>query len=191
MIELRSNRRQEAAMKSVWSVALVVLLLACSLSVSAQSGFDWPCWRGPDHNGVSRETEWNPKALNNPKALWTADVGMGYADVAIKENRLYTTGLKNGSTMLSCLTADEGRLLWETVVKGSNPSQATPATDGKSVFFLASDGVLASVDAATGSLRWKRDLVSEYGAVKPYYRFAGSPVIEGDLLLAELEQDFS
>jgi outer membrane protein assembly factor BamB len=39
------------------------------------------------------------------------------------------------------------------------------------------------LEAETGKLRWKKDLVSEYDVVKPYFGFGGSPVIEGDLII--------
>ena len=55
-------------------------------------GYDWPRWRGPDGNGVSKETGWDPKALENgPKILWRTNVGYGYSNVAIEDGRLYTT----------------------------------------------------------------------------------------------------
>jgi outer membrane protein assembly factor BamB len=39
------------------------------------------------------------------------------------------------------------------------------------------------LDTRNGRLRWKKDLVAEYGAVKPTHGFAGPPVVQGDLLL--------
>ena len=63
-------------------------------SVSETTGFDWPRWRGPDGNGVSRETEWNPKALEKgPKILWRNYVGIGYSNVAIKKQPSIYNGL--------------------------------------------------------------------------------------------------
>ncbi|UCF98381.1 MAG: PQQ-binding-like beta-propeller repeat protein [Spirochaetaceae bacterium] len=55
--------------------------------------------------------------------------------------------------------------------------------DGRNVYGLNKNGVLYCLKKGTGGLRWKRDLVSEYGAVQPYYGFAGSPVVVGDLLV--------
>ena len=40
---------------------------------------DWPSFRGPDHNGVSRETGWTANwPLEGPKQLWKAKVGTGF-----------------------------------------------------------------------------------------------------------------
>jgi outer membrane protein assembly factor BamB len=48
---------------------------------------------------------------------------------------------------------------------------------------LKGNGTLFCLKAKNGKLRWKKDLVSEYDVVKPYYQFAGSPVIEEGLII--------
>ena len=43
--------------------------------------FDWPCWRGSDHNGISKEKNWKSQwsAGAEPKILWTKELGGGYS----------------------------------------------------------------------------------------------------------------
>ena len=37
----------------------------------AAFGADWPCYRGPDHNGISQETDWRCDwGIAGPQALW-------------------------------------------------------------------------------------------------------------------------
>lgn len=56
--------------------------------------FDWPGWRGPNGDGISNETDWDPEALaEGAEILWKVDLGMGYSNVAINDNRLYTMGI--------------------------------------------------------------------------------------------------
>jgi outer membrane protein assembly factor BamB len=161
---------------------LAITPAGCSKSL-VHEGFDWPRWRGPTGDGVSKETNWNPKALDSPRVSWMADVGTGYSSVAIKANRLITSGIKEGTTVVFCFSADTGKALWEYPLGGVKFPQATPTIDGESVYALSAAGVLVCLDIGKGRLKWKKDLVSEYGAVQPFYNFAGSPVIEGDLLL--------
>ena len=57
---------------------------------------DWPQWRGPDRDGLSKETglrkEW-PK--DGPKLLWKATgLGGGYSTPSIVGNKLYALGAK-------------------------------------------------------------------------------------------------
>jgi outer membrane protein assembly factor BamB len=166
--------------------ALTAILAACAQG-PVSKGFDWPRWRGPDGNGISKETGWNPQALaGGPRILWKANVGSGYSNVAIRGNRLYTMGFlkKKKGTVVFCLWADTGKRIWQSLFpcKFDFP-QSTPTTDGTSVYALSNEGILLCLNAQNGKLRWKKDLVSEYGAVKPYYRFAGSPVVEGESLI--------
>jgi len=160
--------------------ALVILALAgCTAA-----GHDWPRWRGPNGDGISRETGWNPKALEGgPRVLWTVPVGIGYSNVAIARGRLYTMGMKGGNTAVQCLEADTGKEIWHYDLPGYNDPQSTPAVSGTSVYALSFKGVLLCIDAGNGKLRWKKDLVAEYGAVQPYYGFSGSPLVASGLLI--------
>lgn len=73
--------------------------------------------------------------------------------------------------------------IWQYSLQSYEDPQSTPTIDGTSVYFLDKKGTLLCLDAQTGKLRWKKDIVSEYGAVKPSYGFAGSPVVARRILL--------
>ena len=49
---------------------------------------DWPCWRGPDRNGISSETglswQWETNRL---PVLWKAAVGKGFSSFAVAAGR--------------------------------------------------------------------------------------------------------
>jgi outer membrane protein assembly factor BamB len=142
--------------------------------------FDWLRWRGPNGDGISIETDWNPEALvGGPKILWNVEVGVGYSNVVIKDNRLYTMGVKG----VYCLNAETGEEIWVHSFEGWTDFQSTPTIGGKYVYILSEDGVVSCLQAKNGKIRWKKDLVSDYGAVRPYWGFAGSPVVEGELLI--------
>ncbi len=81
------------------SRTLLCIVVICLLSISADlanaDDFEWPRWRGPNGDGISNETNWDPETLaGGPKILWKVDVGWGYSNVAIKDNRLYIIGRK-------------------------------------------------------------------------------------------------
>ena len=51
---------------------------------------DWPQFRGPDRNGISRETGLMRKwPASGPKQLWSVPVSQGYAGAAIVTGRVY------------------------------------------------------------------------------------------------------
>ena len=59
--------------------------------------FDWPRWRGPNGDGISMETGWDPEALEGgPKIVWKTNVGIGYSNAVIKGKYLYTMGNEDG-----------------------------------------------------------------------------------------------
>ena len=66
-----------------------IWLFGTCLSYGISDDFDWPGWRGPNHDGISTEINWNPKALaSGPKILWNVNISAGYSNVAIKDNCL-------------------------------------------------------------------------------------------------------
>ena len=65
------------------TIAALSLLCLASLN-SLVSATDWPNFRGPDHNGISKETGWSTTwPAEGPKQLWKAKVGTGFASFAV------------------------------------------------------------------------------------------------------------
>ena len=81
-------------MKTRW-LLLVAAGIVGTFALTAAAN-DWPQWRGPQRNGISKETgllkEW-PK--DGPKLLWhVQDVGAGYSTPAAVGDRLYVLSNK-------------------------------------------------------------------------------------------------
>ncbi len=133
-------------MRFTFSLSLLGLIcFAASLSAS-----DWPHWRGPDRDGVSKETgllkEW-PK--EGPSRAWlNTDVGMGYSGVSIAGGKLFTMGAREDTELLICLDASDGKELWSARIGsrlgnnwGDGP-RGTPSVDGERVYAMAGQGTL-------------------------------------------------
>jgi len=165
----------------------IACILFLSVSVSSTFG-DWPQWRGPDRNGISAESDWDPAALaKGPRILWRTNVGLGYSGVAVKTDRLYTMGNTRGRDVVTCLDAGTGRQIWSHSYAAKSMQypgpRTTPTIDGDTVYTLSSDGQLICLSADRGTVRWRKNIVADFGAQPPTWGFAGSPVIEGNLLL--------
>ena len=94
-------------------ITLAALMVTAPLSMAG----DWPNWRGPDHDGISKETAWNPAAVSARKVAWEAEVGVGYSTVAVANGKVYTAGnIHKDTDAVSCLDAASAR---------SNPKSAT------------------------------------------------------------------
>jgi len=54
---------------------------------------DWPNWRGPNYDGISRETGWVAgKIKEGVKPLWERNIGTAFSTMTISNGRLYTMG---------------------------------------------------------------------------------------------------
>lgn len=151
--------------------------------VSARAA-DWPWWRGPAHNGISAETDWNPKALSDTtKPLWTASVGTGFSAVSVAEGKAVTLGNVDKTTdVVTCLDALTGKELWTwryeeplTPNLYEGGPNATPTIQEKRVYTISKSGKLFCLDLEKGTLIWRRQL----DFAKPEWGFAGSPLIVG------------
>ncbi|MBX9625046.1 MAG: PQQ-like beta-propeller repeat protein [Gemmataceae bacterium] len=147
-------------MRPFMAAALVV---ATSLPAGAD---DWPRWRGPNADGVSRETGLLPKwPAAGPPLDWKTDaVGHGYAGLSVVGDRVYTLGLFGEDEHALALDAGTGKVVWSVPVgpRFENPwgdgPRSTPTADGPDLFVLAARGRLSCLDRATGKARWAVEL---------------------------------
>ena len=147
---------------------------------------DWPQWRGPNGDGVSREKGW--LALfddSGPKKLWEAKVGRGFSSPIIRDDCVYLFSTSPNSLQretISCLDAATGKERWQhsyeiqSVKRGQNPAGGTPAIVGDRVFIYGAGMTLVCVDAKSGKPNWTRDLMKELPGRPAPYGFQLSPV---------------
>ena len=118
---------------------------------------DWPRWRGPRLDGISRETgllkEWPEEG---PRQLWKAPLSGGFSSVAVAGGRVFTQTKEKGQEVVVCLDAATGKDVWryrydcdyaahKTFTGGGMPAsrtgpRATPAVDGGRVYAVGATG---------------------------------------------------
>src|SRR5687767_8953825 len=149
----------------------VVFALSITLPTSAD---DWPQWRGPNRDGVSKETgllkEW-PAA--GPKLLWQVkEIGGGYSTPSVVGEWIYVMGNEGmENEFVQALAIKDGKRGWSTRVgkvgKNEGPqypgSRSTPTFDGDVLYVLGSDGDLACVEKSNGKVRWSKNLRTDFG----------------------------
>jgi len=174
--------------------ALVFGFAVCAVGagyyVTAEAA-DWPNWRGPNHNGISKETEWVatwPEA--GPKVLWEKSLGAGFASMAVSEGRVYAMGNIKNNDILYCLDADTGKEIWKKsypcpLFKKNHEGgpSATPTVSGDSVYTFSKNGDAVRFKAATGQVVWHKNLNKELDAKHPTWYFAGSALIIDNMVI--------
>lgn len=168
-----------------------ILILNMLVGTAALRAEDWPQFRGPNRDGISRETgllrQW---PAEGPKVLWTVQTCEGYAGPAVVGDRVFFEDYdKAGSQWLArCVSLADGKELWRvTEGKKIRPNhgitRTVPAVDGKFAFFLDPKCVLHCVDVASGKEVWKKNLVDEYKTTIPAWYAGQCPLIEADRLI--------
>ena len=155
---------------------------------------DWPQWRGPNRDGISKETgllkTW-PEA--GPKVLWKAPSGDGYSGIVVANGRLYTMHSTRSEELVVCLDAATGKEIWRFISDNQvyenqfgNGPRSTPIVDGELVFTLGGNGKLNALNAKTGAKVWSHDLRSEFGGQIPTWGVSTSPLVDGEMLFVDV-----
>ena len=177
-------------MKRSTIVVLIVIAAAIGWTVSAgAAGNDWPQWRGPLQDGISRETglldTWPAEGLPE---LWRVPLGAGYSGISVADGKVYTLCGIDGVEQVACLSAETGGNVWNVRLAkdyennfGGGPRGA-PTIDNGKVYALGATGAMVCLNAGNGETIWALDLVKEHGAVIPEWGISGSPVIDGEKL---------
>ncbi len=154
---------------------------------------DWPNFRGPRHDGISRETAWRKDwAASPPVVAWRAATGIGFSSFAVAGGRALTIGHIDGEEVVSCLDEATGKAVW----KHRFPSElgakfyiggpgSTPAVDAAAglVYVMGKWGEVFCLGLDDGAVRWQRSLAKEEKLLTPDWAFNGSPLLQGDLVV--------
>lgn len=172
---------------------LFAILVGC-LVLGMLLAANWPQWRGPQRDGISKETgllkEW---PAEGPKLLWEVDgLGDGFSTPAIVGDRIYlisNEGLEN--EFVQALDTESGHQIWsKRIGKVGEPDQkpsypgarSTPTVDGDLLFALGSAGDLACIDRQSGDIRWTKNLQTDFGGKPGEWAYSESPLVDGDIV---------
>lgn len=178
-------------------MALLALLFLASAD-PAPAG--WPGYGGPTRDfrvALPPAGPWDEKAV-----LWRRPLGPGESGIVSDGATLFTQystpdpkDNKTGTEVVVALDPATGKTRWEhTYPVAMLPKQqtfrgapvgplATPLVAGGRVFAVGFAGLFHCLDAATGKVLWKHDLVADFGATPVQFGFAASPVAYKDVVL--------
>lgn len=172
-------------------IALATFAASVGLLVTTRAD-DWPQWRGPSRNGISRESGWlDTWPKDGPPIAWKATVGLGFTSVVVSNGRAVTVGhAAEDKDTVFCFDALSGKEIW----KHSYPAElgdkffdggttGTATFDGDKLYWLSRWGDLFCFEAATGKIVWNRQIQKEAEVKVPMWGFTGAATVLGDMLI--------
>src|SRR5262245_21941580 len=174
-----------------------ILLLACAPAAPAGN---WPGFRGPEGNGLSREKGLPVRWSKTDNVRWKVALqGAGVSTPVVWGDRVFLTasdGRLNDRLHVVCYRRGDGRELWHARFFGSALPEGqfppggmavpTPATDGRRLYALFGTGDLVCLDLE-GRPVWVRSLAAEYGPFRNRWGMAASPLLVNDLLVIQVD----
>jgi outer membrane protein assembly factor BamB len=172
-----------------------LLAVSCLIVVSPAFADNWPAWRGPRRDGISRETglplSWGP----GKNIAWQLDLpGMGSSTPIIWDDRIFLTCGQGEDLLLVCIGSD-GKVRWQSKVGTSsrgrirkdeaNDASASPSTDGKHVYAFVGSGDLGCFDFE-GKEVWKFNVQERYGKFQILHGVHPTPLLHEDRLYLNL-----
>ncbi len=159
----------------------------------------WPQFRGATGDGVSAESNLPTQWSKGKGVAWSTELpGRANSSPAVTANRIDLTTQKSDSSLwVISIDRKSGKILKSTNVgsgklaaKGPanlyahrhNAATPTPAADDKNVYAFFGSGLLVCVDAKSGQIKWKHDMVKKYGPYDITFGMGSSPRLWGDLL---------
>ncbi|TWT34469.1 outer membrane protein assembly factor BamB family protein [Blastopirellula retiformator] len=141
-------------------------------SVSLQTTeHDFPQFLGPNRNlvvaGPQLAGDWNAKA---PQEVWRRPIGAGWSGFVVVGDLTYTMEQRGESEYVACYRVADGEPIWtfkhearhETGLGYVGP-RSTPLIHNGKVYAVGATAQFFCLDAATGDVLWRHDLLAEFG----------------------------
>ncbi len=198
-----SHCSRPALLKQVLSAAAVIAaaLFIPPAPVMAQQENNWANWRGPEQNGISRETglpdDWS---LESNKA-WESDIG-GRATPIILNGRVFLNcrtpddftdrdEMIHSREQVVCWDLKSGDVLWQdafnvflTDIPSPRVGWASMCGDEETgnVFMHSVSGMFRCY-TPDGEVVWEHSLFEEYGKISGYGGRTQTPIIDEDRVI--------
>ena len=153
----------------------------------------WTDFRGPRRDGLYTETairtEWPADGL---EPLWRQPVGGGHASFVVADGRAFTIEQRRDREVVAAYDAATGIELWthawsahfRELMGGPGP-RATPTWRDGRLYALGATGRLVCLDAATGEVVWRRDILADAGAANLPWAMSGAPLVVDEMVVVQ------
>jgi outer membrane protein assembly factor BamB len=179
---------------------LQIVLVGLAISWGSVSSADvWPQLRGSTGDGISREKNLPVKWSADSGIAWTCDLpGRANSSPAVTANRIdLTSQTEDKALWVISVDRKTGKIFRQTKVGAGtldanadpklwshrhNAATPSPIADDEHVWAFFGTGLLVCVDAKSGNVTWKKDLVADYGKYDVSFGMGSTPRLWGDLI---------
>lgn len=149
----------------------------------------WSGFRGTRRDGhygaAPIRTDWTTL-----RPLWRQPVGGGHASFVAANGHAFTIEQRGGQEVAVAYDVLTGRELWTNAwdaafissMGGPGP-RATPAIHDGTLFVLGAAGELRALEASSGKLRWRTNILDDADAGNLDFGIAASPLIVGNTVV--------
>jgi outer membrane protein assembly factor BamB len=148
----------------------------------------WTDFRGPQRDGHYREqairTDWPTSGL---QPMWKQPVGGGYASFVAANGTAFTIEQRAAQEVVAAYDIATGRELWTHAwdamfreIMGGDGPRATPTWHDGRVYALGASGELRCLEASSGKLLWRTNILQDANASNLQWGMAGAPLVVDD-----------
>ncbi len=167
----------------------------------------FPQFLGPGRDATVERFNGDLSALIDARRLWKKAIGGGWSGFVVQNGLACTLQQDGEYESVICLDLETGDLQWDyrhrrrhdDPLGGAGP-RTTPTLDENRLYAQGANGLLVCLDARNGQLLWEQDISQLVGVSltegtttsglayqledsKVVWGRAGSPLVEGDLLI--------
>jgi outer membrane protein assembly factor BamB len=151
----------------------------------------WTAFRGPNRDG---HYDGRPILTNWPKEglrlEWRQPVGGGYSSFSVAGGRAFTIEQRRDYETVTAYAITDGRELWTNgwpdrffeAIGGEGP-RATPTYDDGRLYAMGGTGDLRCLEADSGKVIWRRNIIADARADVPTYGASVSPLIVNEEII--------
>jgi outer membrane protein assembly factor BamB len=175
-----------------------IALAAILVTGVTRAATDWPQFLGPTRNGVyagpALAEAWPSGA---PRVVWRRQIGQGFAGPAVVGNRVVLFHRVGSEEVLESLDAATGNTVWRYAYRTTyrddfgfdEGPRAVPVVADGVIYTFGAEGQLHAVDLAKGTRLWSEDTMKRFSVPKGFFGAAGSPLVEGGRVIANIGGD--
>jgi outer membrane protein assembly factor BamB len=156
------------------------------------SSAPWPDYRGAHRDGIYNETPINTAwPSNGLPELWREKIGGGYASMVVAQGLVFTIEQRRDKEVVAAYDLHTGLQHWEhgwpglfqESMGGPGP-RATPTWSGGVLYALGALGEFRALNAKTGEMRWRRNILEDAGAANLTWGMSGAPLfVDGKVIV--------